>query len=45
MGDRGLAEGVDEDGAETPSAPTAKSSVSVDEQLSKALELLKSKNA
>jgi carboxyl-terminal processing protease len=37
--------GVDEDGAETPSTPVTKSSVTVDEQLSKALELLKSKNA
>src|SRR5271169_3468167 len=36
---------MDEDGAETPSAPPTKSSLSVDDQLSKALELLKSKSA
>jgi len=37
--------GVDEDSAEMPSVPVTKPTVSVDEQLSKALELLKSKNS
>jgi carboxyl-terminal processing protease len=37
--------GPDEEGAESPAAPVTKPAISVDEQLTKALDLLKSKAA